>query len=253
MTNTPPLTHAQAKVYASLATAKGRKQTGLFMAQGSKCVADTLPHFQLEELLCTHQWAEANGHADGATIVGKGDLQKITTLTSTPEVIAIYRIPQAPAASPNPDALSVALDCVQDPGNLGTIMRVCDWMGVTDIFASADTVDVWSPKVVQSTMGSIARVKVHYADDLARLLADAAKKMEVYGTFLDGEDIYHSRLQSRGIVVMGNEGSGIGDLCTKSVTRRLLIPSYPPGRDTCQSLNVAIATAITLSEFRRNG
>lgn len=160
-------------------------------------------------------------------------------------MIAVYRIPELSA--PDFSGLVVALDCVQDPGNLGTIMRVADWMGVHTILASTDTVDCYSPKVVQATMGAISRVRVHYCN-----LSDVLRgKDHVYGTFLDGSNIYDAALSPSGIVVMGNEGKGISPEVASTVTHRLRIPSFPPDVPTSESLNVAVATAITLAEFRR--
>ncbi len=245
------LTNNIRRTYASLATAKGRRVSGLFMAQGTKCVLDTLPHFAVEALLSTAEWAETHPAAGYVNIVKQIDLDRITSLSTPPQVIAVYRIPDSPEV---PDAgyfnenLTLALDCVQDPGNLGTILRVCDWMGVDTVLASTDTADVWQPKVVQSTMGAISRVRVHYCNVAAILRQMDAP---VYGTFLDGNDIYSADLHDCGIVVMGNEGRGISPEVASAVNSRLLIPSYPAGRSTSESLNVAVATAITLSEFRR--
>lgn len=245
------LTNAQRKTFASLASAKWRRQTGLFLAQGEKCVRDTLGHFELAALICEQDAAAEWASVPELIAAKREDMLKISTLATAPSVVAVYRIPAQEVRMPDPQALSLALDCVQDPGNLGTIMRVADWMGVRDIFASHDTADVWSPKVVQATMGAISRVRVHYCD-LPEVLA-TCQEMPVYGTFLDGENIYKSRLSSNGIVVMGNEGNGISPAVGACVGHRLLIPSYPPGEPTSESLNVAVATAITLSEFRRNG
>lgn len=245
------LTNNIRKTYASLATAKGRRGAGMFMAQGTKCVLDTLPHFAVEALLSTAKWAETHPTVGNVDIVKQIDLDRITSLSAPPQVIAIYRIPdspEVPAAGYFSENLALALDCVQDPGNLGTILRVCDWMGVDTVLASSDTADVWQPKVVQSTMGAISRVHVCYCN-LATVLQQV--DAPVYGTFLDGDDIYNANLHDCGIVVMGNEGRGISPEVASAVSSRLLIPSYPAGRPTSESLNVAVATAITLSEFRR--
>lgn len=244
------LTNAQRKTFASLATAKGRRQTGLFMVQGEKCVRDTIGHFELVALVCQPDQADQWAGLPALVEAKREDMLKISTLATPPGVVAVYRIPEPQAKMPDNQALSLALDCVQDPGNLGTIMRVADWMGVRDIFASEDTADVWNPKVVQATMGAISRVRVHYCD-LPSLLGQY--DMPVYGTFLDGENIYQSTLSPFGVIVMGNEGRGISTAVAACVSHRLLIPSYPPGEPTSESLNVAVATAITLSEFRRNG
>ena len=143
------------------------------------------------------------------------------------------------------------LDGVQDPGNLGTIIRIADWFGIDTIFCSEDTADAYNPKVVQATMGSIAHVNIIYTD-LPRLFDSLPPSYPVYGTLLDGEDIYQQTLSNEGIIVMGNEGNGISEAIRQRVNRRLLIPCFREG-DTAESLNVAIATAITCSEFRRRG
>jgi len=247
----PMLTNNDRKTIASLATPKGRKANGRFMAQGEKCVSDTLGHFTLNRLLCTAEWRCPDAYADRAEVVKPCDLKAITTLNTTPAVIAVYDIPEREAnLKLREGELALALDCVQDPGNLGTIMRVADWMGVERIFASHDTADAWNPKVVQATMGAISRVSVTYCDlaEMIRLNSGAT----VYGTFLGGKDIYKAELHNEGIIVMGNEGNGISPEIERLVTHRITIPSYPKDRPTSESLNVAIATAITLAEFRRN-
>lgn len=221
-----------------------------FMAQGTKCVLDTLGHFKRHRLLATHQWAQEHPDTD-AEIVKPDDIASIATLSTPPAVIAIYEIPDRGTEAAIPSSgLYLALDCVQDPGNLGTIIRVCDWMGVHKIFASADTADVWNPKVVQATMGAISRVEIEYCD-LAAVLAKS--ELPVFGTFLNEESIYKCQLPTDAVIVMGNEGNGISDAIGALATHRITIPSYPAGAPTSESLNVAIATAITLSEFRRNG
>jgi TrmH family RNA methyltransferase len=146
-------------------------------------------------------------------------------------------------------SLSIALDGVQDPGNLGTIIRIADWFGISDIICSEDTVDAWNPKVVQATMGSIARVNIIYTN-LLSFLDSLLTDYPVYGTLLDGENIYTQQLTKEGLIVMGNEGNGISEAVRQRVNRRLLIPDFHDG-ETADSLNVAIATAITCSEFRR--
>jgi TrmH family RNA methyltransferase len=146
--------------------------------------------------------------------------------------------------------LCIALDGVQDPGNLRTIIRIADWFGIDTIICSLTTADAYAPKVVQATMGSIARVKVIYTD-LVEYLKGLDKDIPIYGTLLDGENIYSKQLTPNGIIVMGNEGNGISPAVRELVNSHLLIPSYPPDRPSAESLNVAIATAITVAEFRR--
>lgn len=167
------------------------------------------------------------------------------------QVLALFPLPapDAAVAMPQLDTLSLALDGVQDPGNLGTIIRIADWFGIDTIFCSPDTADAYSPKVVQATMGSIARIHIIYTD-LTELLDALLPSYPVYGTLLDGDDIYRQQLSAEGLIVMGNEGNGISPAVRQRINRRLLIPSFRQG-DTAESLNVAIATAITCSEFRR--
>jgi TrmH family RNA methyltransferase len=145
--------------------------------------------------------------------------------------------------------LSLALDGIQDPGNMGTIVRLADWYGIHHIFCSRDTVDVYNPKVVQATMGALARVKIHYLDLVVFLTQN--KYLPVYGTLLDGENVYEQEITAGGIIVMGNEGNGIRPEVEKLITKKLYIPNYPSGNPTSESLNVAIATAIICAEFRR--
>ena len=145
--------------------------------------------------------------------------------------------------------LSLALDNIQDPGNLGTIVRLADWFGIEHIICSNGTVDIYNPKAIQATMGAISRVKVHYTD-LPSFLSKQ-KETPIYGTFLNGNDMYQEELTPDGIIVMGNEGNGISEQTATCINRRLYIPNYPKGRATSESLNVAMATGIICSEFRR--
>lgn len=247
-------TKAFRREIASLADAKGRRKAGAFMAEGTKCVLDTVEAFAVRHIIATPKWLGEHTLPAGVDIVeaNRGEIGEMCSMSLAPDVIAVYELPQAPAFDPvcALDDLVVALDRVQDPGNLGTIMRTADWMGITTILASADTVDCFNPKAVQATMGAISRVRVVYGD-LPGMLADAAALgAPVYGTFLDGDNIYSAQLSEGGIVVMGNEGRGISAEVAATVNRRLLIPPYPAGRPTSESLNVATATAIVLSQFR---
>ncbi len=250
------MTRAFEKEISSLAETKGRRKHGAFMAEGTKCVLDTLEAFELRHLVATEAWLEAHRlpeAVDPAKIVtaNRGQIGAISSMSLAPDVVAVYNLPAQPDFCPDSLAgkLVVALDRVQDPGNLGTIMRTADWMGIDTILASTDTVDCFNPKVIQATMGAISRVKVIYGD-LPAMLKAASQFMPVYGTFLDGTNIYATRLSTDGIVVMGNEGRGISPEVADTVSHRLLIPSYPPDAPTSESLNVATATAICLSQFR---
>lgn len=240
---------------ASLATAKGRRKQGAFMAEGTKCVLDTLGHFTLRRIVATRAWLEANRlPAEVQPLVipaNRGDIGEMSSMTLAPDVIAVYDLPAAPVFDPAALAgsLVLALDRVQDPGNLGTIMRTADWMGLDTILASSDTVDCYNPKTIQATMGAISRVRVVYGD-LPAMLAEMTPKMPVFGTFLGGENVYTADLPASAVIVMGNEGQGISPEVAARVSRRILIPSFPPDRPTSESLNVATAAAITLSQFR---
>ena len=168
------------------------------------------------------------------------------------QVLALFPIdgPSAATCALADDELVLALDGIQDPGNLGTIIRIADWFGIQRIYCSTDTADAYNPKVVQATMGSIARVSIYYTD-LRQFIANRPEGMPVYGTLLDGENLYAQQKENRGIIVMGNEGRGISPEIIPLLTHRLLIPPYPADRRTAESLNVATATAIVCAEMRR--
>jgi TrmH family RNA methyltransferase len=220
----------------ALARKKGRQAEGLFVAEGPKLVTELQGSFELEALF------------DDLT---EDELKKASLLQSPQGPIALFKIPAWELPQPAAGTLYLALDTVQDPGNLGTIVRVADWFGIETILCSHDTADAYNPKVIQATMGSIARVRIIYTD-LPKTLESLASTMPVYGTFLDGENIHAKQLPEEAIIVMGNEGKGISQEVARLVTDRILIPNYPEGRPTADSLNVAIATAITCAEFRRN-
>lgn len=237
----------------SLDDVKGRRRQGAFKAEGTKCVLDTLGAFRLQALLATHGWLEVNPQVAArpeCVACTHADLERMTSLTTAPEVIAVYALPEAAEPSPAPDDLVVALDAIRDPGNLGTIIRVADWFGVEQVVCSRDTVDCFSPKVVQATMGAIARVRVSYVDLPTTLRNLGRQGHEVCGTFLDGQDIYASPVPTNAVLVIGNEGRGISPEVEAVCSRRLTIPSYPAGRPTSESLNAAMATGLCLARFR---
>lgn len=241
------------KTIRSLEQKKGRKHSGLFIAEGPKVVGDLMKRVSPTTIIATREWTNATGYAVNVIETTDEELCKISCLQHPQQVIALFPIPDEQSLS-DIDAsgeLSIALDGVQDPGNLGTIIRIADWFGISTIFCSPDTADVYSPKVVQATMGSIARVNIVYVD-LASLLDKYAGTLPIYGTLLDGNDIYAQPLSTNGIIVMGNEGNGISAPIRERITHKLLIPNFHKG-DTAESLNVAIATAITCSEFKRRG
>ena len=185
-------------------------------------------------------------------MVTEDEIRKVSFLQHPQDVLALFELPEIEELPVEQlrDHLTLALDDVQDPGNLGTIIRLADWFGIEHILCNQGTADAYSPKVVQATMGSIARVKLHYTN-LAEYLEQLQDAVPVYGTFLDGNNLYAEKLSPSGIIIMGNEGNGISEQVERYVTKRLLIPSYPAERPTAESLNVAIATAITCAEFRR--
>lgn len=244
------------KFIASLQQPKHRKREGLFVLEGTRAVLDTIPFFEVTHFVATAQWLEAHGaelpHGFAAVTVAKADDMSRMSSQSTPQgVLAVCRMKEyAEDFELRDGELLLALDRVQDPGNLGTIMRVADWFGVTRILASEDTVDVYNPKVIQASMGAVARVEVRYCD-LVESLRELGTMVPVYGTFLDGEDIYGTQLSRGGIIVMGNEGNGISPAVEAVVSRRIRIPTYPADRDAVESLNVSMAAGITLAEFRR--
>lgn len=240
------------KVVRSLSVKKYRDEHGLFVAEGTKCVRDTWDYFRCKWLICTRNWHDRLANAsmyDKIVLANAQQMGRISQFSTPSDVIAVYELPDVqPDEEELKTGLNIVLDNVQDPGNLGTIIRLADWYGVKNIFASVGTVDVFNHKVVQATMGAISRVKVHYCD--LETLFETYSNQPVWGTFLDGENIYRSELENRGFVVFGNEGQGIGAKVAKHVDKRLLIPSYSES-ETSESLNVGVAAAIVVSEFRR--
>jgi len=237
----------QQKYIRQLEQKKYRKREGCFVAEGTKVVGDLLKRYQPLAIYATESWDAPKGVS--YTLVSEEELQRVSFQQHPQQVLAIFPIPQPTDPVSLRGSLTLALDGVQDPGNLGTIIRIADWFGIDTIICSEDTADAWNPKVIQATMGSIARVNVIYAN-LLELLDTLPSDYPVYGTFLDGENIYTQTLSDEGLIIMGNEGNGISDAVKAKVNRRLLIPDFHQG-DTADSLNVAIATAITCSEFRR--
>ena len=240
------------KLIHSLELKKNRAQERLFVAEGPKVVGDLMRTANPVELIATRQWID--GHPGLPAIEATPDeLRRASLLQHPQQVLALFGLPAEREADPAvaDGELCLALDGVQDPGNLGTIIRVADWFGISHIVCSGDTADAFAPKVVQATMGSIARVRVARAD-LPSLFARRSADTPIYGTLLDGSSIYAERLAQRGYIVMGNEGRGLSPAVRGMVTHRLLIPCFG---DACgaESLNVAIATSIVCSEFRRQG
>lgn len=238
----------------SLELKKFRDEKRLFVAEGHKLVGELLGVFRCILLVATDEWLGGRSRipAERIEAVTPDELKRASLLRAPQDVLAVFAIPDdnATLAQTSSNNLVLALDDVQDPGNLGTIVRIADWFGIKDIFCTKATADIYNPKSVQATMGAISRVRVHYTD-LAKDLSALPGQTPVYGTYLNGDTIYDTQLSSHGVIVMGNEGNGIGAEVGKTVNRRLFIPNWPAGAATSESLNVAIATAIVCSEFRR--
>jgi len=236
----------QIKLISSLQQKKFRKQAQLFFVEGIKGVQELLDsNFELHELFTTKadflSIDKSKVHA-----ITEAELKKMSALATPNSCLAVFKIPKAVSTVQN--GLILALDDVRDPGNLGTIIRLCDWFGIKTLFCSEESVDVYNPKVVQATMGSISRVNIVYGD-LAQFLSET--KLPIFGTFMDGKNIYKATLPSEGIIVMGNEANGISKTIENLVSERIAIPRFGD-LQTTESLNVATATAIILSEFKRN-
>lgn len=239
------------KYIRSLKEKKYRAEFGTFVAEGHKMVNDLLPFIKCQLLVATPEFLRSTDVANAEEVIEVNDseLAQASFLQNPQQVLAVFYQSENVADIKIDDELVLALDGIQDPGNMGTIIRLADWYGIHHIFCSQDTVDVYNPKVVQATMGALARVNIHYTD-LSDFLT-RNKDLPVYGTFLDGENMYEKKITSDGIIVMGNEGNGIRTEIERLITEKLYIPNYPVGNPTSESLNVAIATAIICAEFRR--
>jgi TrmH family RNA methyltransferase len=277
------ITKADIKLIRSLADKTARVESGLFAVEGDKMVSEAIASgFGVERVFVTSKSGlPAQTGMLAPEVVPEKDMERISHLKTPSVSLALVRIPKHGfSAGIFRGGLVLALDGVQDPGNLGTIIRIADWFGIADILCSPATADRFNPKVVQATMGALFRVGLHYVE-LAETLAEAAKSgTEIYGAFLEGENIYDAPLGGNGsensngsananastktnavtdtdanahtgVIVMGNEGRGISPAVAQTVTRKLFIPPYPAGRHGSESLNVAAATAVICSEFRR--
>ena len=238
------LSKGQIKLINSLSQKKYRQKNAMFVAEGIKVIKELLnSNFELERL-----FSEADlffTENNKMQLLEANELKKITKLATAQTALALFKIPQKKQTIT--EDFIVALDGVRDPGNLGTIIRLCDWFGVKQLLCSKDTVDCYNEKVVQATMGSIARVEVIYGD-----LTEEISKLDlpVFGTFMNGENIYESSLSFKGILVLGNEANGISDEIKQLSKHQISIPQFGETKNT-ESLNVATATAILLSEFKR--
>ncbi|WP_291856179.1 RNA methyltransferase [Marinilabilia sp.] len=245
--------HTKKKLISSLSQKKYRDKHGLFVAEGPKLINDLLISRMQPELIFTTDASQISPEASNSIIevITPQELQKLSFLKTPQNVLGVFKKPFPKFRfGQHSSQLSLCLDGIQDPGNLGTIIRLADWFDIRTIVCSEDTADVFNPKVVQASMGAIARVKIIYTD-----LPDFCQKsvtelnMQVFGTFMDGNNIYTMDLPSSGLIIMGNEGRGIRPETAKLVTQRITVPSFSDGG--MESLNVGIAAAIVCSEFRR--
>lgn len=235
----------QIKWITSLQLKKYRLENQLFIAEGVKVIQELLQsNFVLEDLFATEEVINSFS-VNNKTVVTDSEMKKITALSSPSSCLAVFQMPKETKISNQ--GLIVALDDIRDPGNLGTIIRLCDWFGIEQMICSKETVDVFNPKVVQATMGSLARVNIQYLD-IKEFISNSS--LPIFGTFMDGNNIYSEDLPNDGIIIFGNEANGISAEIEKLVTSRIAIPRFGKLQKT-ESLNVATATAIILSEFCR--
>ncbi|HIY48147.1 MAG TPA: RNA methyltransferase [Candidatus Alistipes faecigallinarum] len=245
------MTRSDIQLVRSLSDKRGRSEHGLFVAEGAKLIGELRrSNLRIRRIFATE------GLFEGPEVecVTEKEMERLSLLKTPSNSLAIVEIPRYRLdAAHVGQRLTLALDDVQNPGNLGTIIRLADWFGIGEILCSPATADCFNPKVVQATMGAILRVRVHYVE-LAPLLAQAAARgVPVYGTFLEGENLYDAQLTDGGIIVMGNEGRGVRPDVAQTVTRKLFIPPFPADRRASESLNVAMATGVVCAEFRRRG
>lgn len=238
------ISKAQVKFVRSLQLKKYRDEHGLFVAEGDKCIEELRKAFELVNL-----------YREGENST-RTEIEQMSGLKTPQGSIAVFRKPAVGYGDRTlGHDLTLLLDGIQDPGNLGTIIRTCDWFGVKEIICSPDTVDCYNPKVVQATMGALVRIRLVYRDLVPLIKAERYAGTRIYGTLLDGKNMYNElsavSRQQPAIIIMGNEGNGISEEVRKWITHPLRIPSYPEGAETSESLNVAIATAVVLAEFRR--
>ncbi|MEX2349419.1 MAG: RNA methyltransferase [Flavobacteriaceae bacterium] len=237
---------SQIKLITSLRQKKYRSKHQLFFAEGTKVIDELYQAgWKIYSLFSTEK-------IDGiperlTTIISENELKKISNLKTPNKALGVFHIQEQTELQPK--GITVVLDDLRDPGNLGTIIRLCDWFGVKNLVCSPDTVDCYNPKVIQSTMGSIARVSVHYLD--LEKFFENNKNLPVFGAFMEGENVYREKLPEKGILIMGNEANGISSKMERYISQKISIPQFGVSHKT-ESLNVATATAILLSEFHRS-
>lgn len=243
------ISKSQIKLIASLQQKKQRQKHQLFVAEGVKVVEELLNStFEVFQVFCTDMFLTSTSlmiNEDLVTIISENNLKKISTLKTPNKVLGLFKIPKKKTLEVS--GFIIALDDINDPGNLGTIIRLCDWFGVTQLICSKNTVDCYNQKVVQASMGSLTRVQIDYLELTDYL---TATKKECFITDMDGENVYKQQLPREGILIMGNEANGISEAIKKLVTTKISIPTFGTSHQT-ESLNVATATAIFLSEFKR--
>jgi RNA methyltransferase, TrmH family len=253
------LSKNQIKFVNSLKQKKFREEHGLFIAEGTKIVPELMnSEIKVKQIYAVSDYLRTTVIPDTVERfeIKAGELERISALTAPNEVLAVCEIPeyQLDTASLK-DKLTLVLDDIKDPGNLGTIIRIADWFGIGEIICSSETADAFNPKVVQATMGSVARIKIHYTD-LVPFLGTAVSdlKLPVYGALLEGKNIFSEKLAAAGLIVIGNESRGISEAVQALITDKISIPSfshYKENSGEAESLNAAIATSIICSEFRR--
>ena len=244
------MTKAEIQFVHSLADKRTRDAEHLFVAEGFKLVDE----IRNSELRIRNIYTTRDDISGRDVVrIEKREMERISQLNTASDILAVVEQPRySLKLNDLRSKLTLALDGVQNPGNMGTIIRLADWFGVENIICSRECADLYNPKVVQATMGALLRVKVHYVDNLSALLNEARTSgLAIYGTLLDGNNIYHEKLTSEGIIVMGNEGRGLSEECRNTLSHKLFIPPYPADAPTSESLNVAMATGIILAEFRR--
>lgn len=251
------LSKSKIKLIQSLNLKKNRDESGVFLVEGNKMVEEAIRSgFEIEFLACTSSFAaqhpEIGRRVNDWVETNSETISKASLLKNPQEALAI--VVQQKNLNPeiNPkNELCLALDFIQDPGNLGTILRIADWFGISQVVCSENTVDIFNPKVVQASMGAIFRIKTRITELSVFIKNATTKEIPVYGTFLDGKNIYKESLTSNGIIVLGNEGNGISEPISRLISHKLHIPSFSTSENKPESLNVAVAAAICCSEFRR--
>lgn len=246
------LSQADIKLINSLKLTKNRRKAGLFLVEGPKMVSELLnyPDFEIQFIAGSKKWTDSQSADFSFPLkeITEKVLQKLSNFSTANEVLAVAKMPEYQDFKTNNDSLYLVLDNIQDPGNLGTIIRTAEWFGINEIICSKDTVDCFNPKVVQATMGSLFRAKCYY-EDLPSFLKK--QQIPVYGTLLNGKNIYQDQLNQSGFIVIGNESKGISKEVQNCITNPIFIPNSPQSK--AESLNASVATALVCAEFRRVG